>query len=361
MSGRFSRALHAELRSPRPVLALLIIVLVTVFSILKPTFLNGPFVIAPLLTSISIFTIVGLSQMVVLSVGHMNLAVGQLAGIGALVAGACFENLGMPLLAGVGLGLVAGGALGALAGWMIARTGVNSFIVTLALSFTLMGLIPTLYDRWSTGNAFTVKPAGLEEIGRSTFADSCLGGVICGSNAVPIIIIPAIIVAAAIWVFYSLTRVGREVLVTGSNIHAAELSGVPSGRRVVLAHTLSGVLAAFAGIMLGASTGSFTPAIGGEFMLTSFLGPILGGTLLAGGVVSVVGTVLGITLTAVIRKGLELFGVGLEALNVLLGAILLIALATDRVRVLFARRRPPRSDESAATLAAELKESEVAR
>jgi ribose transport system permease protein len=359
-SERLRHAVQAELRSPRPLLVVLIIVLTIVFAILKPAFLNGPFVIAPLLTSIAIFTVVGLSQMVVLSVGHMNLAVGQLAGMGALITGACFDNLGLPLIVGVPVGLLAGAGLGALAGWIIARTGVNSFIVTLAMSFTLMGLIPVLYKQWSVGNAFSVKPAGLEEIGRGTFADICFGDV-CGSDAVPLMILPALACMAIIGYFYAATRTGREVLVTGSNPLTAELSGVPTARRVILAHALSGVLAAVAGIMLGASTGSFTPAIGGEFMLPSFLGPILGGTLLAGGVVSVIGTALGITLTAVIRKGLELFGVGLETLNVLLGVILLAALATDRLRGVFARKRAPREEESAATLAAELKDAEGVR
>jgi ribose transport system permease protein len=166
---------------------------------------------------------------------------------------------------------------------------------------------------------------------------------------------------AIMWYLYSGTRTGRETLVTGSNPRTAELSGVPTGRRIILVHAISGILAGVAGFMLAASTGSFTPAIGSEFMLPSFVGPILGGTLLAGGVVSIVGTALGITLTAVIRKGLELFGVGLETLNVLLGVILLAALATDRIRLLFARRRAPRTEESIATLAVELQDTERTR
>lgn len=354
------RAVRAEMRSPRALLLVLIAALIVVFAALRPAFLNGPFVIAPLLTSISIFTVVGLAQMVVLSVGHMNLAVGQLAGVGALVSGAAFENLGVPLLLGVALGIATGAGLGAVAGWIVSKTGVNSFIVTLAMSFALLGLIPTLYESWSTGQAFTKTPEGLQFLGRASFADLCAFGS-CGPAAVPIIIVPALICMVVIGVFYGRSRLGREVLMTGSSIQAAELSGIPTTRRVILAHALSGLLAATAGILLAASTGSFTPGIGSEFMLASFLGPILGGTLLAGGVVSIVGTALGITLTSVIRKGLELFGVGLEMLNVLLGVILLAALATDRIRAVFARRRPSRSDQSAATLAARLDEAEKVR
>src|SRR6185437_790891 len=136
--SRLRRWGRAELRSPRPLLVILIVVLFGIFATLKPMFLNGPFSIAPLITTISIFTVVGLSQMMALSVGHMNLAVGQLAGISSLVMGACFENLKLPLLPGLLVGLVVGAALGGLAGWIIAKTGVNSFIVTLAMNFTLL-------------------------------------------------------------------------------------------------------------------------------------------------------------------------------------------------------------------------------
>ena len=82
--------------------------------------------------------------------------------------------------------------------------------------------------------------------------------------------------------------------------------------------------------------------VGEEFMLPSFLGPILGGTLLAGGYVSVVGTLLGTTLTTVIRKGLDLLGVGLESLNIYLGLILLVALSTDRIRTKLSDRQEVR-------------------
>ncbi|TFC91779.1 MULTISPECIES: ABC transporter permease [Cryobacterium] len=334
-------ALRRFVATPSFFLLVIIFVLVIVLGSIKPAFFNGPFVIAPLLTGISIFTVVGLSQMVVLSIGHMNLAVGPMAAFGAMFMGLSYELWDLPLVLGLALGILAGAAMGALSGWLVARTGVNSFIVTLAMSFALIGLVPTVYSWLSAGSAFTVKPDGLDEIGRSSFSAICVNGA-CGSNAIPLIVIPALGVMLLIGYLYSHTRLGRELLMTGSNVDAAQLSGIPTGRRIVLVHSLSGALAALAGFLLAASTGSFTPGIGQEFMLQSFVGPILGGTLLAGGYVSVTGTLLGITLTLVIRKGLDLFGVGLETLNVLLGVILLIALSSDQIRLFFGRRRTRR-------------------
>ncbi|WP_104089147.1 ABC transporter permease [Arthrobacter sp. GMC3] len=326
------------LTSPQFFLVLIIVVLVGIIGSAKPNAFNGAFVIAPLLTSVAIFTIVGLAQMMVLSIGQMNIAVGNMAAFGAMFTGLAFDLWKMPFIAGLLVGLVAGALIGALTGWIIAKTGVNSFIVTLAMSFALLGLIPTVYTTLSPGSAFTAKPEGMEFLGRGTFLDVCMAGY-CGPAAIPVMVVPVLLVVLLVGGLYSKTKLGREILLTGANIKAAELSAIPTNKRVVLVHAISGALAAFAGILLATSTGSFTPAIGNEFMLQSFLGPILGGTLLAGGYISVTGTFLGITLALLIRRGLELFGAGIEMLNVFLGLILLVALSAERIRTV--RRRKP--------------------
>ncbi len=326
------------LTSPQFFLALIILVLVGVIGAAKPNAFNGAFVVAPLLTSIAIFTIVGLAQMMVLSIGQMNIAVGNMAAFGAMFTGMAFDLWNMPFIVGLIAGLVAGAAIGGLTGWIIAKTGVNSFIVTLAMSFALLGLVPTVYSMLSPGSAFTAKPEGMEFLGRGTFLDVCMVGY-CGPAAIPVMVVPVLLVVLLVGWLYARTKLGREILLTGANIKAAELSAIPTNKRVVLVHALSGALAALAGILLATSTGSFTPAIGNEFMLQSFLGPILGGTLLAGGYISVTGTFLGITLTLLIRRGLELFGAGVEMLNIFLGLILLVALSAERIRTV--RRRKP--------------------
>ncbi|MFD1052618.1 hypothetical protein ACFQ1S_47000, partial [Kibdelosporangium lantanae] len=84
---------------------------------------------------------------------------------------------------------------------------------------------------------------------------------------------------------------------------------------------------------------SFTAGIGGEFMLPSFLGPVLGGTLLTGGAVSILGTFLGTSLTQVVRQGLTMVGASVQSLSIWLGAILLAALSVDRVRHVLTERK----------------------
>lgn len=342
MSGQLKQStLSRVLADNRVGLLALIAFLVILIGVIKPMFFSPQFVIGPMLTNIAIFTVVGLAQMVVLSVGQMNVAVGGMAAVGAMVAGITFQSFGVPLIVGLVTGILAGGLLGAICGLLVAKAGVNSFVVTLAMSFALLGLVPTVYAWVSPGSAITVTTPGLHELGRSKTSDLCIGDT-CGPDGIPLILFVSLIAMAVIGFLFAKMRVGRETLLTGSNDRAALLSGVPVAGRLVMVHALSGMLAGLAGFMLGASTGSFTPSIGQDFMLQSFLGPILGGTLLAGGYISVVGTFLGIALTVVIRQGLLLFGVGIEGLNILLGVILLIALSTDRVRALLGQRSTPK-------------------
>lgn len=319
-------------------LLLVIAVLVVFFGSARSAFYNQQLVVFPLLRDIATITVVGLAQLAVLSIGHMNLAVGRMAAFSTMFMGLAYQEWHLPLVAGLVVGLVAGAAIGALTGWIINVTGVNSFVVTLAMDFVLLGLVSLVYSQLTTAAAFTTLPAGMDSLRSYSLADLCAGPV-CGSPAVPQMFLFALVAMGLVGYLYSRTRLGRELLLVGSNVKAAQLSGIPVARRVIGAHALSGALAGLAGFMLAVASGSFTASIGSEFMLPSFLGPVLGGTLLTGGVVSIVGTLLGASLVQVIRQGLTMLGIGLENLNIYLGVVLLLALSTDRIRTAVSTRR----------------------
>lgn len=323
------RVVRKGLTNQPVVLALLTLALFVGFGVVNPQFFNVQFVVFPLLREASVFVVVGLAQMCVLSVGQMNLAVGRMAAVGAMAAGACYQYLDLPLYVGAAVGLSVGAMLGLLAGWIIVKSHVNAFVVTLALDFALLGLVTLVYMAVTDSGAFSVTPDGLELLGNGSFADVCAAGY-CGVNAIPILAVPALITVLLIHHLYVRSRIGREILATGASHRTSELSGIPANSRVILAHVLSGTLAALAGIMLAATSGSFSAAIGSEFMIPSFLAPVLGGTLLVGGVVSVMGTVIGTLMTLVIRWGLSVAGLGFETLNIALGSVLLVALSVQR-------------------------------
>jgi ribose transport system permease protein len=319
----------------RVVLTLLTIALFIFFGLSNSAFFNVDFVIYPLLRDGATLTVIGLAQLCVLSIGHLNLAVGRMAAVSALVAGASYQYWGLSLLQGAILGVLTGALLGAITGWIIVKSQVNAFIVTLAMDFALLGLVTFIYVTFTGATAaFTTKPAGMDYWRSKSLADFCLGPI-CGPKALPLMLIPAIVCLILVSFMFSKTRLGRELLSTGSNLRAAKLSGIPVESRVLTAHIFSGTLAGIGGLMLAYTNGSFTAAIGSQVMLPSFLGPVLGGTLLAGGAVAVLGTFIGTMMTLVIRQGLSVQGIGLETLNIALGLVLLLALSVGQIQKMF--------------------------
>jgi ribose transport system permease protein len=327
--------------NPRLGLLVVLIALITIFSSIRPAFLNVQLTLVPLQADIAVFAVVGLAQLAVLSLGHMNLAVGRMAAISAFATGFSYDKLHVPLVVGLLIGLLVGAAVGAIAGWIITTTGVNSFVVTLALDFGLLGLVSLLYGWFANGVSFSSRPTGMDALRFDTFADYCTGNV-CGPE-IPLVVPIAAVALIAVGVLFRYARIGREILMTGSNPKAAQLSGIPVGRRVIQAHALSGLLCGLAGFLLAVNNGAFSASVGESFLLPSFLGPVLGGTLLAGGVVSVLGTVLGASLTAVIQKGLNLLQFQVDELQIYIGLVLLIALSLDRFRHVLAERRGGRA------------------
>jgi ribose transport system permease protein len=125
---------------------------------------------------------------------------------------------------------------------------------------------------------------------------------------------------------------GRSLLATGANPWAAELAGLPVKRNVILSHSISGLLAGIAGILVVLRVGAALPSTGGDWVLDSFAIPIIGGTALAGGGVSAFGAVLGALLLLLIRNGLLLVGIGGWWIQLLSGMALLAAVLLDRWR-----------------------------
>lgn len=301
----------------------IVVALWIVFSFLAPGFLSR-FNLNSLGRSLAIDIVVGFSQMAALATGGINLSVGAIGVCALMATGWLLQVAGLPIPVAIFGGL----ALGALQGWIngfaIARSGVNSFIVTLATSSLFAGgmLIVT------RAAPFNALPSAL-----SAFGTGNIGGA-------PNLLFVAAGIGVALFVLFGFSLAGRQILATGANPRAAAMSGVPVNRVIMLAHALSGLLAAAAGVMLLAKLGAALPSVAGdEWLLPSFLGPVLGGSLLSGGFVSVIGTMIGATLVTTIRSGLLVLQVGNFWLQLFLGIVLLFAVMIERYRSVVAARR----------------------
>ncbi len=309
--------------APQLGLAIVIGVLVVVFALRQPGFVSS-FNLFGMGRSFAVDVTVGFSQMVVLATGGMNLAVGSIGVCSVMLAGYLMQDLGLPVPVAFLLAAAFGGLLGWLNGFTIVRSGVNAFIVTLASANLFSGAMLIL----TRAQPINGLPPIVGEIG----SYKLLG---YGSPA----LLVAIAIGIALIVFYRYSVAGKETLMAGANARAASISGIPVARSIIVAHVLSGTLAGVAGLMVVVRVGASMPAVGGDdWLLPSFLGPVLGGTALAGGFVSVLGTFLGAMLVTVIRSGLLVLNIGNFWLQLFLGLFLLAAVLAQRYRGVFRAR-----------------------
>ncbi|THD49680.1 MAG: ABC transporter permease [Bradyrhizobium sp.] len=306
-------------------LAAIVAVFWAIFVSLTPNIASS-FSLFAISRSLGIDIVVGFSTMVVLATGGMNLAIGSIGVCAVMFAGYLMQELGVPSP----LALLAALMLGAASGWAngvtIVTTGANAFVVTLASASLFFGamLITT------HGTPFEGLPPELADFGRMRW------GFVSPMLAL------ALAIGVALAILFHFTALGREILSVGANTRAARMSGVRVGRAIVVAHTLSGLLAAVAGLMTMARLGAAIPAIGRDWLLPSFLAPVLGGTLLSGGAVSIGGTILGALLIATLRAGILTLQVANFWLQLFLGLVLLCSVALDRYRGGYLERKSAR-------------------
>jgi len=238
----------------------------------------------------------------------------------AFLAGAqlAFES-GMILdIAAPLVALLIGAFGGLINGVLTVRTGINGFIITLATASAFTGINFGITE----SIPFYKMPAALVAFGEQHF------------GAFPYLLIAPLIVAALLGLFFARTVAGRQLLAYGGNPQAAELSGIPRDRTVVLAHVISGALAAIAAVLAVSQLGSAQPTIGADWLLLSFAAPIRGGAALTGGYISVLGTMFAVVLIALIENGMVLANVDPYWVQFLLGALILAAVGLNRWRAL---------------------------
>jgi ribose transport system permease protein len=298
----------------------LMILFAVAFSLLTPGF-SSPFNLFTLGRTMAINIMIGFSMMVVIVTGGLNLSVGALGVASAMACGYLGDTLHLPLPVALIGALALGAALGAVNGLLIVRSGLHSFIITLATMSIFFGVMIFL----TRAQAYRNLPPALSAFGRAKIL----------SYLSPLLMV-SVAVALLLSVLYRFTTLGRRMLAAGANPVAAELSGVRVGRTFIACHMLSGVLAGIAAIMVVAHNGAAIPSmagqLGADWLLPAFLGPVLGGTLLSGGRVSVLGTFLGAALVTMLTNGLLQFRVGEFWIQAWLGLLLLLAVLLDKAR-----------------------------
>jgi ribose transport system permease protein len=308
-------------------LAVLILLTAMAFALTLKGF-STPFSLFTIGRQIGIDTMIGLAMMAVIVTGGLDLSVGAIGVCAAMAFGWLVQMMGVPIPMAIPLAVLFGATLGFINGFAVVASGVHSFIITLASMSIFFGVMIFL----TKAAAFNGLPPEVAAFGKMRFF-----------GLVSPLLLVSVATCLVLVVFYRLTTLGRQMLAAGANPRAAELSGIRTGRMIVACHMLTGLLAATAGLMVTARTGAAVPSMAGQlgqdWLLPAFLAPVLGGTLLSGGRVSVIGTLLGATFVNVMTSGLLLMRVGEFWILASLGLMLLVAVLVDRARQVFLKSR----------------------
>ena len=318
---------HSEVSSPvnwlvairrwigvETVLTALILIAVVVFSQTGRNFLSSGNFFEVMRLSVELGLIAMVITPVILT-GGIDLSVGSLLGLCAVVFGKLWRDVGLPPgFAGL-LTMVVGGLAGSLNGWMITQLRLPPLIVTLGTFSLFRGLAEAL-----TGGVdnFTGFPDSFLYLGQ---------GYIYGFIPVQLPIFVA--VSAAVWIWVHKTAMGRGIRAMGYSPDAARYAGIPSARYEFRVYCVTGVVTALSALIYVAHVGQAKADAGAGYELLAITAVVLGGTSIFGGRGSVHGTLLGLLLLAVLKNGMTLSDQPSELVGIFTGILLLTVLAGE--------------------------------
>ncbi len=252
----------------------------------------------------------------VIVAGGIDLSVGSLMGLSAVVFGLLWRDGGLSVASASALTLLLGATAGALNGAFVTRLKIPPLIVTLGTFSLFRGLAEGL-----TGGVdnFTHFPDGFLFLGQGYL----VGGV---PAQVPIFVG----VAIAIGLMLAKSTVGRSLVAIGFSPEGARYAGIPVARRVGLTYLISGTVASLAAIIYVAHLGQAKADAGTGYELLAITAVVLGGTSIFGGRGGVGGTILGLTAIAILQNGLRLADLPAELAGIVTGLLLLVAIGLDR-------------------------------
>ncbi|MGB3537856.1 MAG: ABC transporter permease [Mesorhizobium sp.] len=295
-------------------LLLLLVALWIALSLATPSFASG-INIANLLRQGSMIAILAVGQTFVIITGGIDLSVGAIVGFCTVIP-ALMINAGWPVWVAILATLLVGVGIGLFHGFGIVRMGLPPFIITLATLTSLRGIGLLM----TNGNSISINNDAFQEFSRNSF----LG--------VPNLFWMVILVGVPSYIFLHHSRWGRYLFSVGSNAEASRLSGVNVPRTIYMAYILSGLCAAFVGVLLASRIGIGNPTQAEGWELQAIASSVIGGTSLFGAIGSVHGPLLGAFILATINNGANLLNVNSFWQRVITGALIIIIVYFDGLR-----------------------------
>jgi len=299
------------------VLLIINIVIIIILAFLTESFFTA-YNIGNIFKQASIIGIVAISSTIVIISGGIDLSVGSIAGLSAMISAVLMsqDRANMDPLPAILIALAAGTCIGLYHGFIIYEIKIPPFIATLGSMFVIRGIVKLI--------------SGAQTIARLPNSYTDFAQIVL--FAIPALVMVWLFVAFIIHLVLRYTRFGRNIYVIGSSQEVARLSGIPMRLNVYSIYILAAFLCALAGVLLSSRLASAVPTGGTGYELTAIAAAVIGGASLSGARGSVLGTVLGTLLMSLITNA----GVHLEInpflMQSITGALLTVAVVIDQIR-----------------------------
>jgi ribose transport system permease protein len=305
-------------------LGVVVVLLFVAGAILKPDSFPTWDNIRNMLTQASVVGVLAIGMTFVIATAGIDLSVGSMVAAAGMFGGILVDPEGSSLVFIVGA-VAFGLALGSINAVSVAYGRVVPFIATLAMFSVARGLALLLNDKL---------PVSLLDLNGGSFADPAAFSLLWFGEArvlaIPVSVYVFLAVTIGGWILLNRTRYGRYVVAVGGNREAARIAGVPVRKVIFSVYALSGLLAGIATVLLCARLGSASPVSGNLYELDAIGAVVIGGTSLAGGRATIVGTFLGVLTFALIFSLMTQLNLSTEVQQVIKGGIVLGAVLLQR-------------------------------
>lgn len=287
-----------------------------IISILSPRFLTSSNLLN-VFRQTSINAIIAAGMTFVILTAGIDLSVGSILGFSGAVAAKMLVS-GNNIFLSIIVAIVIGAVAGIFNGIVITKGKVQPFIATLATMILLRGA--TLV--FTNGKPIAVVGENISKIFRWIGTGEIL--------TIPVPVVIMIIIFAVCYYILTQTSFGRHIYAVGGNEEASLLSGVNTDKIKILAYTISGILAAIAGIIVASRLSSAQPTAGEGYELDAIAAVVLGGTSLVGGQGTVIGTIIGALIIGILNNALNLMDVQSYYQMIAKAIVILVAVLLDR-------------------------------
>lgn len=300
-----------------------LITMFIVFSLASENFFQFTNVVGILLAT-AVNGVLALGATFVIITAGIDLSVGTVMTLSAVMTGVFITDWGLPVFVGVLAGLATGALAGLINGTVITRMRIPPFVATLGMLYVAKGLALVISG---------LKPVYFTET--PAFTQIAMGSVLGA-------VIPGFDIPNAVLIFFGAgllahiilnrTVLGRYTFAMGSNEEATRLSGVSVKLWKTAVYTLAGLFAGLGGVIIASRLNSAQPALGAGYELDAIAAVVIGGTSLSGGEGTILGTIIGAFVISVLTNGLRILSVPQEWQIVVTGAIVILAVYADTLR-----------------------------